>query len=58
MIHATYVFGEAALGLPHLRVRYLADSNSWNVNGTPNLSTVRQLLRAPMQLISDDVFAV
>jgi len=28
---------EAALDLPHLGVRFLADSNSWNVNGTPNV---------------------
>jgi len=35
MIHATYKSPEkeAALGLPQLGVRFLADSNSWNVNG-------------------------
>jgi len=29
---------EATLGLPQLSVRFLADSNGWNVNGTPNLN--------------------
>jgi len=27
---------EAALGLPQLDLRFLADSNSWNVNGKPH----------------------
>jgi len=36
---------EVASGLPQLGVRFLADSNSWNVKGTPNLRTVRQMLR-------------
>jgi len=31
---------------PQLDVRFLADSNNWNVNATPNLRTVRQMLRA------------
>jgi len=26
---------EAALGLPQLGVMFLADSNSWNLNGKP-----------------------
>jgi len=26
---------EASLGLPQLRLRFLADSNSWNVYGKP-----------------------
>jgi len=29
---------------PQLGMRFLADSNSWNVNGTPNLRTVKQML--------------
>jgi len=33
---------EAALGLPQIRVRFLADRNSRNANGTSNLKTVRQ----------------
>jgi len=37
---------EAGLGLPQLDVRFLADSNSWNVNGTPNVRAVRQVLRS------------
>jgi len=40
VIHATYMTyvsseKEAALGLPKLVLRLLADSNSWNVNGKP-----------------------
>jgi len=34
---------EAALALHQLCVRFLANSNSWNRNGTPNLMTVRQM---------------
>jgi len=37
---------EAALGLHQLGVRFLADSNNWNVNGTPNLRSVRQMLKS------------
>ena len=37
---------EAALCLPQLDVRFLTDSNSWNVNGTPNVRAVRQILRS------------
>jgi len=37
---------KAALVFPQLGVRFLADSNSWNVNGTPNLGTVRQMLNS------------
>jgi len=35
MIHATYMSSEkdAALGLPQLGLRLIADSSSWNVNG-------------------------
>jgi len=29
---------------PQLGVRFLAESNSWKVNGTPNIRTVRQML--------------
>jgi len=36
---------EAALRLPQLYVRFLTDSNSWNVNGTPNVRAVRQMLK-------------
>jgi len=35
---------ETALCLYRLGVKFLADSNSWNVNGTPNLRTVRQIV--------------
>jgi len=42
---------------PQLVVRFLADDNSWNENGTPNLITVGQMLRALSQLASDDIFA-
>jgi len=31
---------EAALGLPQLGLRLIADSNSWIVNATPNLKSV------------------
>ena len=34
---------------------FLVDSNSWNVNGTPNLRTVRQMLRVLSQQASDNV---
>ena len=42
---------------PQLGVRFLADSNSWNGNGTPNLRTVRQILRVLSQVTSDIDFA-
>jgi len=50
MIHATYITymsseNEVDLGLPSLGVRFLADSNSSNMNGTPNLRIVRQMLK-------------
>jgi len=50
VIYATYITytslqKKAALGLPQLGVRFLADSNSWNVNGTTNLKTVRQMFK-------------
>jgi len=39
-------------------VRFLADSNSWNVNGTSNLRIVRQNLRALSEsAYFDNVFA-
>jgi len=49
MIHATYITytsskKEATLRLPQLVVRFLADSNRWNVNRTLNLKTARQML--------------
>jgi len=45
MIHATHITymsseKEAALGLPQLGLRLIADSNSWIVNATPNLKSV------------------
>jgi len=42
---------------PQLGVRFLADSNSWNVNGTPSLRTVRKMLRVLSQMASDNVLA-
>jgi len=48
---------EAALGLPQQDVRLLTDSNNWNVNGTLNLRTVRQILRVLSQLASGNVLA-
>ena len=37
MMHATFMYseGEEALAPTQLGVRFLADSNSWNVNGKP-----------------------
>jgi len=51
MIHATYIKSmssekEAALGLSQLGLTYLADSNRWNVNGTPDLNTVMQIFNS------------
>jgi len=43
---------EAALGLSQLGVRFLDDSNSWNVNGTSNLRPVRQMLKVLSQLLT------
>jgi len=52
------------LGIKHilyicsqLGVRFLADSNIWNVNGTPNIRTVKHMLRVLRQLASDNVLA-
>ena len=42
---------------PQLVVRFLADSNSWNVNGTLNLRTVRQMLKNTEPAGSDNVLA-
>jgi len=36
---------KAAVGLPGQSLRFLADSNSWNVNGTPNIRTARHILK-------------
>jgi len=36
---------------PQQRVRFLVDSNSWNVNGLPYLRTVRQMLKILRQLL-------
>jgi len=49
--HATYTSSEkeVGLGLPLLVLRFLADSNSWNVNGTPNFRNVRQMLKSTEQ---------
>jgi len=38
---------------PQLGVRFLADSNVWNANGTPNLRTVKQMLTVLNQPASD-----
>jgi len=45
------------LTCPQLGVRFLADSINWNVNGTPNLRPVRQMLRVLSQLASDNILA-
>jgi len=37
---------EVALGLPQQSVGFFAESSSWNVYGTSNLKTVRQLLKS------------
>jgi len=42
---------------PQLNFRFLADSNSWNVNGTSNLKTVRHMLRLLSQVASDKILA-
>jgi len=54
--YITYIISEkvAALGIPQLGVMFPADSTSWIVNETPNLSTVRQTLRVLEQLASDE----
>jgi len=46
--YITFVFSEkeAALRLPQLDVRFLADSHSWNVSGTPNVRAVRQMRKS------------
>jgi len=41
---------------PQLGLRFLADSNSWNVNVTPNVRTVRHILRVLSQLASLTMF--
>jgi len=49
---------EAALGLYQLCVRFLADSNSWNVNGMPTFRTVRQMHKSAEPAgFSDNVLA-
>jgi len=55
VIHATYITymsseKQAASGLPQLGVRFLADSNSWNVNGMPMLNSTEPT-------VSDNVLA-
>jgi len=42
---------------PQLGVKILADSNSWNVNGTPNLRNAWQMLTVLIQVTSGHVFA-
>jgi len=37
---------EMTLGLSRLGVRFLDGSNSWNVNGTPNVRIVRQMIKS------------
>jgi len=48
---------EAASSIPQLGVRFLSDSNSWIVNRTQKLRTMRQMLRALSQQASDYVLA-
>jgi len=36
--------------VPTVGVRFYVDSNSWNVNGTPIITSVRQMLRELSQL--------
>jgi len=45
--YTTYISSvkEAGFSLPQLGVSFLGYSNSWNVNGTRNVRTVRQMLR-------------
>jgi len=43
---------------PHLCLSFLADSNSWNVNGTLNLRTLRQMLKVMSQTASDKVLHI
>jgi len=59
MYHVGYMLSkqEAAFGLPRLGVMSLADGNSWIVNGTSNLGTVRQMLKVLNQLASDNILA-
>jgi len=42
--HTVYIFREGeVLGRPHLGMRFLADSNTWNMNGKPqNCETAAQ----------------
>jgi len=42
---------------PQLGVRFLVDSNGWNVNGTPNPRAVKHMLRVLSRLVSDSVLA-
>jgi len=42
---------------PQLGVKFLADSNRWNVNGMLNLRTVKQMLSVLSQLASENVLA-
>jgi len=46
---------DAASGLSQLGVRLFAESNSWTVNVTPNLITVRQMLTILSQLAAENV---
>jgi len=56
-LNVTYMASEkeAALGLPQLGLRLLADSNSWNVNGKPQ--NWDRSLRILSHLASDNVLA-
>jgi len=44
--HTCFHRRKQLLGLRQLGVRFLADSNSWNVNGTPNPRILRQMLKS------------
>jgi len=47
MPHVPSVFrGSSFRSIPQLGVRFLADNKSWNVNGTPNFRTVKQMLKS------------
>jgi len=45
-IRHMYSEKEMTLGLSRLGVRFLDGSNSWNVNGTPNVRIVRQMIKS------------
>jgi len=48
LLHVAYVS-------PAVGVGFFVDSNGWNVNGTPNLRSMRQMLRVLRYLASENV---